>query len=186
MFAKGVSPLHNFQLKGNLTDRQKESAHTSISRTAISMPLRILQPDLKKKESILDYGAGRGKDYIHLLKKGYKVSAYDPYIKGIDSRPKKADVVVSNYVLNTVRPNQRNDIIKDISKMSRNRAYITVRRTGGDGRPVEDGILTKKKTFQRYFTPEQLLNYSKRHFKTCLINDKITDGNTSSVICIKH
>lgn len=174
-----------FHIKSNLNTRQKESAHTSISRHNPSMPLQKIQPELKKNNTILDYGAGRGKDVTHLKNEGFKVKAFDPNIKGIDKPPKKTDVVLNSYVLNTVRPNERNKIIKDISKKTRKKAYITVRRKGGSGKPTSDGILTKKKTFQKYYTPDELLHYSKRHFKSCVINNKITSPESSSVVCSK-
>lgn len=172
-----------FHIKQNLNSTQKESANTSIIRKTPSMPLRKITPELKKSDTILDYGAGRGKDFQHLKNKGFKAKAFDPHIQGIETPPKKADIVLSSYVLNTVRPNQRNKIIKDIRNKTGKKAYITVRRKGSPGIPTADGILTKKKTFQKYYEPQELLHYSKKHFKTCVINNKITSPESSSVIC---
>ena len=73
--------------------------------------------------------------------------------------------------------------MEDISKSTKKKAYITVRRTGDNGTPESDGIITKRKTFQKYSTPPELEKYAKKYFNSCEINKYITNANSSSVIC---
>jgi len=173
-----------FKLRKNLTAKEKESANTSITRQGRkSMPLRKIEGSLGKNETIYDYGAGRGVDYIHLLATGHKATACDPNTELGKCKVHKSDVVISNYVLNTVRPEIRDNIMKDIASSTKDRAYITVRRTGDKGTPSPDGYITSRNTFQKYFTPEELKNYTKHYFGKCKINKSITNGDSSSVIC---
>ena len=52
-----------FNLRKNLTAKEKESANTSITRQGWqSIPLRKIERSLGKNENIYDYGAGRGLD----------------------------------------------------------------------------------------------------------------------------
>ena len=175
---------NNFKLKPNLTEMQKQSANTSITRQGRkSMPLRKIENSLGKNETIYDYGAGRGVDYLHLLATGHKATACDPNTELGKCKVHKSDVVISNYVLNTVPPGIRDKIMKDIASSTKNRAYLTVRRTGDRGTPRYDGYITSRNTFQKYFTPDELKNYTKHYFGNCKINKSVTNGDSSSVIC---
>lgn len=175
---------NKFNINPNLTTKQKESANTSIFRQGRkSMPLRNIEPSLTKQDTIYDFGAGKGVDYIHLLATGYKAKACDPNTELGDCKVHKSDVVISNYVLNTVRPDIRDKIMKDIASSTKKRAYITVRRTGEKGTPSPDGYITSRNTFQKYFTPLELKRYTKHYFNKCQINKSITNGDSSSVIC---
>jgi hypothetical protein len=173
-----------YKLRTNLTSQEKESANTSISRGGRkSMPLRNIESHLGKNETILDYGAGRGIDYLHMKDDGRKVMACDPNSElGSCDKVKKADVVISNYVLNTLRPKLRNKVMEGIEDATKDRAYITVRRTGDKTTPSPDGYITKKGTFQKYSEPGELEKYTKKYFKHVTVNKEITNGDSSSVI----
>jgi hypothetical protein len=176
-------PWKNYQLKDNLTSQQKESANTSITRGGKkSMPLRHIEPELLKSETINDIGAGRGVDYQHMLHDGRKVSACDPFTNLGPCQKAKTDVVISNYVLNTIRPVERKKALDTIKDHTKDRAYITVRRTGDKTTPSPDGFITGKGTFQKYSEPEELKKYVKKDFKTVKINKNITNADSSSVV----
>ena len=134
MFAKSRSPV-GFKLRTDLSSDEKESANTSITRGGkLSMPFKKIEPELKKKETIYDMGAGRGIDYLHMKKEGLKASACDPNTELGECKVKKSDVVISNFVLNTVRPRPRKKILDKIEESTKDRAYITVRRKGSGGK----------------------------------------------------
>lgn len=176
-------PWKNYGLRDNLTAQQKESANTSITRGGNkSMPLREIEKELKPNETINDIGAGRGIDYQHMLKDGRKVTACDPYTELGDCQKKKTDVVISNYVLNTIRPTERKKALDVIRDHTKDRAYITVRRTGDMKTPSPDGYITGKGTFQKYSEPGELKKYVEKDFETVTINKDITNTNSSSVV----
>jgi len=177
---------HSAKLRPNLTAKQKESANTSITRQGKkSMPLREIENELGKNETIYDMGAGRGIDALHMKNEGRKVTACDPNTTLGECKIHKSDVVISNYVLNTVRPKQRKEVLDDIAKSTKDRAYITVRRTGDKTTPSPDGYITKKGTFQKYSEPEELKKYVKKDFPHVEINKNITNADSSSVVASK-
>ena len=109
----------------------------------------------------------------------------DDVKNNLPDKVKKSDVVISNYVLNTVRPKQRKDVLDDIADSTKDRAYITTRRTGDKTTPSPDGYITKKGTFQKYFEPTELKKYAKKDFPHVEVNKKITNADSSSVIASK-
>ncbi len=176
-------PWKNYKLRDNLTPKEKESANTSITRGGKkSMPLREIEKELLPNETINDIGAGRGVDYLHMIHDGRKATACDPHTELGKCSKKKTDVVISNYVLNTIRPRERKKALDEIKDHTIKRAYITVRRTGDKTTPSPDGFITKKGTFQKYSEPEELKKYVKKDFKTVQINKDITNADSSSVV----
>ena len=150
---------------------QPEHSHrTAISRTKPSKPLRILLKDnlLHKDDWILDYGCGKGKDVKYLKELGFKtIVGFDPY------NPKYAhpenliaqtfDVILNFYVLNVVLPDERDLILENILNLVRDngRIYIAVRDISEkvNGTPYEDGVITSRGTFQKFFSTMELVAY---------------------------
>ena len=114
------------------------SEKTAMRRRAISVPVRYLRLKELLVGRVLDYGCGRGFDADAL-----KIERYDPHYA-----PKmpggKFDTIVCNYVLNVVRPEQVDEIVKDIRGRLRSGgvAYFNVRRD------IKREGVTKSGTFQ--------------------------------------
>jgi SAM-dependent methyltransferase len=144
------------------------SANTAISRTKPSTPIQVLLPKLKGK--VLDFGGGKGYDYLYLKQNNIDAYYWDPnYIfKKIKNEcpfeENSFDTITCTYVLNTLAKNERNEVIKHIQRLltKNGKAYISVRSTKEkvEGIPHEDGVLTKKKTFQKLFNKNELPNPS--------------------------
>jgi hypothetical protein len=165
---------------------EKESGNTNIDRQGKkSVPLKMFENDLKKDDSIYEFGAGKGGDMIILCNNGYNVTACDPNTTLGDCEVKKSDIVINNYVLNTVRKPLRDKIMNDIHDSTIKKAYISVRRViklSGKSTQSGDGIITQTGTFQKAFQPLELKQYTEKFFKICNIL-KPKDASTSSVVC---
>lgn len=101
------------------------------------------------------------------IKPKYQIYAWDPfykldypiYIKEENPWPfkdQKFDTVICTYVLNVLPPAERKKTIEHILSISKN-AFFTVRTDPVKGIPFEDGVMTKRQTFQKSFTPDQLI-----------------------------
>ena len=175
-----------FKRRTDMSKLEKESGNTNILRGGSkSVPLKMFEKELIKGESIYEFGAGKGGDMVHLCSIGHNVTACDPNTTLGNCKVKKSDVVINNYVINTVRPPLRKIIMQDIADSTINRAYISARRVikiAGKSTPSDDGILTGANTFQKSFKPLELKEYGEKFFKLCkVLNPK--DASTSSVVC---
>ena len=175
-----------FERRKGLSKLEAESGKTNILRGGSkSIPLKMFENELIKGQSIYEFGAGKGGDMVHLCDIGHSVTACDPNTTLGKCEVKKSDIVINNYVLNTVRPTLRDNIMNDIHDSTIKKAYISVRRIiklAGKSTPSEDGIITQAGTFQKAFSPNELKIYGEKYFKFCnTLNPK--DGSTSSVVC---
>lgn len=121
-----------------------KSHRTAISRSRVSLPVQYLIDNDLLEGDILDYGCGYGYDALAL-----GADFYDKYYYPV--RPtRQYDVIVCNYVLNVVGPDEEREILKDIQSMLKpnGRAYISVRRDS-----FKEGT-TKTGTYQRYSKPD--------------------------------
>lgn len=78
-----------------------------------------------KADSILDYGCGKGTLKNSLSVSGI-VKEYDPAIPGKDFPPEPADLVVCTDVLEHIEPECLDDVLADISRLTKKAAYLVV------------------------------------------------------------
>lgn len=106
------------------------SYNTAIKRSKLSAPLKILLKENLIIGSVLDYGCGRGDDARALSSAGFSVDSFDPYWKPDFHREKKYDTIYCNYVLNVLKEEDRNIVIKDVlSRLNPGGlSYFSVRR----------------------------------------------------------
>lgn len=150
-----------------LRDQATARHLTAIARTELSRPFRyaledgVLTPDL----SVMDYGCGRGGDVNRLDAKGYDCAAWDPAHRP-DGTRRASDVVNLGYVLNVIESAvERVDVLRSAWSLTRRVLVLAVRSTADlkeeEGlRPHEDGFLTRLGTFQKYFDPKELRDWS--------------------------
>lgn len=158
---------------------------TAIHRRSISSPLKcILKMDkLHCDNLILDYGCGYGYDLNYLESSGFKVTGYDKYIKDFSSDNYKTstyDIITCFYVLNVIpTEEERITILKTLLELLKptGKIYIAVRsieefNTSKNVNYVcyNDGIVTSKSTFQKYFTKEYLHELIHSNFKNVTFN----------------
>jgi len=160
----------------SLEDIIKVSARTAISRKTASKPTRLLEAKGLLRGLIIDYGCGKGADVEYLKEKGYKVVGFDPNYRPTYSLlvPNTYDTVLCNYVLNVVPPKIRHEILKKIHLILKcgGKAFITVRDISEGkigGTPYEDGVITSRGTFQKLFTPKELVGLVSQYFDDVMI-----------------
>jgi len=150
-----------------------KSYKTAISRKQPSRPTKMIAGEIQKK--ILDYGQGKGKDVEWLRE---HIQGYDPYWRNTPEilTDNTYDVVLNNYVLNTVPKETRELIIKDIERVLKpcGHAYFSVRDDSEKiaGEPHEDGVITVKGTFQKLFNSSELKELLKKYFDNVEIISK--------------
>ena len=73
--------------------------------------------------TILDYGCGK-----RMLEKalGYAINNYDPAIPGVDATPEPADLVVCTDVLEHIEPDNLDDVLDDLKRVTKNTLVLTV------------------------------------------------------------
>lgn len=146
----------------------EHSHRTAIARKTPSKPLRILLDKgyISKKDRILDFGCGKGRDVEYLREQGYDAYGYDPYNPEYSDMkvliPHHYSVVLNFYVLNVLPPSERYDVLDDLLYYSQpvGDIFIAVRDTSEiiHGEPYEDGVITSRGTFQHLFTPSELMD----------------------------
>jgi len=151
------------------------AAKTAITRKGPSLPTRILEQRGLLRGKILDYGSGKGADVEYLKSKGYDIVGFDPYYKPDYHllTDETYDTVLCNYVLNVVFPETRHEVLQNIRRILKDGgvAFITVRDISEKvtGKPYKNGVITAKGTFQKLFSPEELVNLVKQYFEEVVI-----------------
>lgn len=102
---------------------------TAKEREFPSFPTRYLFNNNLLKGDILDYGSGFGRDVKFLFNKGLNADDYDVYYQP-KLKEKKYDVIICNYVLNVLLPEQQSEVLMHVSELLKDdgTAYFTVRR----------------------------------------------------------
>jgi DNA phosphorothioation-associated putative methyltransferase len=143
-------------------DRVPSAARTAISRTDLSRPVtQALQDGLiVPSRSVLDYGCGRGGDVQRLRELGYSVSGWDPAFAPDEPR-EPADVVNIGYVINVIESaTERADTLREAWELARWGLVIAARldwqTLSLDSRPLHDGVITARGTFQKFYTQYEL------------------------------
>ena len=143
------------------------AAKTAISRWSISRPVALAFEDglISKETSFFDYGCGRGGDIRRLHDMGIEVSGWDPaYFPEEERTP--ADVVNLGYVINVIEDLEERAVVLYAAWNLAQRLLIVSARLEWEARQVAgdyqgDGILTRKRTFQKFYTQEELRDWIK-------------------------
>jgi DNA phosphorothioation-associated putative methyltransferase len=152
-------------------ERMIESWKTAIRRNKLSKPVQMYKHELNGK--ILNYGSGLGEDTDFLKLEGYDVYNYDKYFQSNANLTIKYDTIICNYILNVIpTENERLLVLSHIKSLlvADGFFYITVRcksekNSIKTGVKYNDGILTSKNTFQRFFDKEELIKLVGYQFK---------------------
>ena len=141
---------------------------TAIHRAALSRPVaRALNDGLIARErSFFDYGCGRGDDLLRLHKMGIPVSGWDPAFFPDEART-PADVVNLGYVVNVIEdPNERAVVLAAAWNLARGVLVVSARLDWEAAHAAVDfqgdGIITGKRTFQKFHTQEELREWIER------------------------
>lgn len=145
---------------------------TALARTAFSKPIRQALADLviTPDASILDYGCGRGSDVKRLQAAGYTVVGWDPR-HAPDAQLTPAQVVNLGYVVNVIeRAVERRDALASAWSLAQRVLIVTARMKfdalGQDLTPFEDGYLTGRGTFQKFYDQTELRDWIEASLNT--------------------
>jgi DNA phosphorothioation-associated putative methyltransferase len=138
---------------------------TAISRASLSRPLRLaLDAELINRDiTVLDYGCGRGDDLQALCARGIRCFGWDPVFRPNGKR-QEADVVNIGYVVNVIEdPAERLQTLHEAWKLTRKillvSARLSVEAEGSHHRSYNDGYLTQRGTFQKFYTQGELRDW---------------------------
>lgn len=142
--------------------RSSPAARTAMSRTDLSRPVAQALQDgiITTSRSVLDYGCGRGGDVKRLGNLGYTAHGWDPaFAPHMPLVP--ADVVNIGYVINVIESvSERAQALCNAWGLTHKTLIIAARldweARGLSSRPLNDGVLTAKGTFQKFYTQFEL------------------------------
>jgi DNA phosphorothioation-associated putative methyltransferase len=135
---------------------------TAMRRLSLSRPVsRALEDGLiAKTRTFFDYGCGRAGDIIRLNDLGIAVSGWDPAYFPEEERI-ASDVVNLGYVVNVIEHLQERAVVLGAAWALTKKVLIVSARLEHEARHLEgefqgDGMVTRKRTFQKFFRQEEL------------------------------
>lgn len=142
-----------------------ERHKTAIRRNKLSRPVSLLLESnlLNNSTSFFDYGCGHGQDLEILEKNGFsQLSGFDPHYRP-DAQIQSAEVVNLGYVLNVIEnPKERGETLQKAFNLANKVlcvSVMTMGQQGYEGADYSDGVLSSRKTFQKYFDQSEIKNY---------------------------
>ena len=139
---------------------------TALTRYKLSKPVKTLLEfnQMPVGSSFFDYGCGLGADVRGLRELGFEASGWDP-VHAPTSVRAEADVINLGYVLNVIEdPAERLETLIGAWRLAR-RLLVVAGMIGDSsadaphGITLNDGILTRRNTFQKYFSQRELQGY---------------------------
>ena len=138
---------------------------TAIQRWSLSRPVALALEDglLSTETTFFDYGCGRGGDLLRLHKMGVRVAGWDPAFFPDEDRA-AADVVNLGYVVNVIEDLEERTVALCAAWELAQKLLIVSARLEWEARTLAgdfqgDGIVTRKRTFQKFFAQEELRDW---------------------------
>ncbi|MEJ6485162.1 DNA phosphorothioation-associated putative methyltransferase [Nostoc punctiforme UO1] len=142
-----------------------ERHRAAIARIDISRPVRLAIEGsiLNQDTTFFDYGCGYGGDVQRVKNLGYTSAGWDPYYYP-DVPRTPADVVNLGYVLNVIEDSEerRQSLIQAwelTGKVLIVAAQILINAPSKTQLAYNDGIVTRRNTFQKYYEQQELKTY---------------------------
>jgi len=167
---------HQFVPMGNLVinDEQQDSESspgtaisrhlTALSRSNLSAPMQCLARHgfLNGALSVFDYGCGKGDDIRNLTANAIPVSGWDPHYAA-DQPKQAADIVNLGFVINIIENYQeRLDALLGAYHLTQQVLVVSamlLNQNAYKGQTFNDGVITQRNTFQKYFTQTELKEF---------------------------
>ena len=128
-------------------------------------PIRLAldQEIISASTTVFDYGCGRGSDLRHLTDQGITCNGWDPMHRP-DGAREPADVVNLGYVINVIETaDERDASLREAWKLTQGVLLVTARlrleELGADLVRYQDGFLTSRGTFQKFYDQAELRTF---------------------------
>lgn len=135
---------------------------TAMVRHDLSQPVGLLVRHglLGPGRSLFDYGCGQGDDLRILQASGIAAEGWDPHFRP-DAPKTAAEVVNLGFVLNVIeRPSERVEALRAAWSLTQRVLSVSTMVVGQGStaglKPLGDGVVTTRGTFQKYFTQVEL------------------------------
>lgn len=142
-----------------------ERHKTAIDRNQLSSPMQILARHnyLNGEYTVLDYGCGKGDDLRELEVHGIDISGWDP-VHFPDGELVNSDIVNLGFVLNVIEDREeRNETLRRAWEYADKLLIVSVMIAGKSliqqFTPYKDGVITSRKTFQKYYSQSEIRSY---------------------------
>ncbi len=162
---------HEVRVNAALVDQQQQNVpqierhKAAILRREISRPVRLaLEAGLfGENHTFFDYGCGFGGDVERLRSRGYESAGWDPYYHRDESLV-EADVVNLGYVINVIEDlEERREALLGAWQLTKKvlivAAMVLIDDKINGFVAYGDGVITRRNTFQKYYSQEELKNY---------------------------
>jgi DNA phosphorothioation-associated putative methyltransferase len=162
-------PIGNDESTDSLTFESSESTSisrylTALSRSNLSAPMQCLARHgfLDGSLTVFDYGCGKGDDIRNLSENAIPVSGWDPHYA--PEQPKQvADIDNLGFVINVIENYQERleallgayDLANQVLVVS----AMLFNQNAFKGQAFNDGVITQRNTFQKYFTQSELKEF---------------------------
>ena len=137
---------------------------TALVRYGFSAPVQTLARYgfLDGHYRVFDYGCGRGDDLRGLAENGLEAAGWDPFYA--PDRPiGSADIVNLGFVINVIEdPDERLTALTRAWSLAERLLVVSVmlaNQNAVQGERFRDGVLTRRGTFQKYFTQAEIRGY---------------------------
>jgi DNA phosphorothioation-associated putative methyltransferase len=112
---------------------------------------------------LFDYGCGHGEDVRWLQERGFSASGWDPAFFPQNGQ-EQAEVVNLGYVLNVIEsPEERGTALRGSWALAEQILIVSAQgpeaARGQKGSPFNDGIITGRGTFQKYYRQDELRSF---------------------------
>lgn len=156
-----ICPIGGNTGRSLVIDRHK----AALARKSLSRPARLAMEMglFPEGTTFFDYGCGYGGDIDRIAEKGYESAGWDPYYRP-DSPRVGADVVNLGYVINVIEDRlERQEALTKAWELTRQVLIVSAQVLIDDSErglvAYEDGIITRRNTFQKYYQQEELKQY---------------------------
>jgi DNA phosphorothioation-associated putative methyltransferase len=139
---------------------------TALTRYQLSRPVKTLieYSQLQPGSTFLDYGCGLGGDARGLAELGFDAAGWDP-AHAPDGPRKESDIVNLGYVLNVIEdPAERLETLSAAWRFAKRLLVVSAQIGDASSEApraatLNDGVLTLRNTFQKYFGQQELRCY---------------------------
>ncbi|MEI6545230.1 MAG: DNA phosphorothioation-associated putative methyltransferase, partial [Methylococcales bacterium] len=137
---------------------------TALSRSNLSAPIQCLARHgyLDGSLTVFDYGCGKGDDIRNLTANDITVSGWDPHYAP-DQPKQAADIVNIGFVINVIENYQeRLEALLGAYALTRQVLVVSamlMNQNAFKGQSYQDGVITQRNTFQKYFTQTELKDF---------------------------